>query len=153
MLYARRLNKSTSTSAMALSLNEHRATSAVLTHRLTSMSLGFGMGQKGMLILEWWSCTDLRGCTRQPLYSQFVLVVLVDSLFWTEAIDQFGLELEVLVRASKPSTPRIGTPSRSGLSLRVHRIHRVSPNEWQGASNNFARMPSEASAVVLCSKM
>ena len=38
---------------MALSLNEHRAISAVLTHRLTSVSLGFGMGQKELLILGW----------------------------------------------------------------------------------------------------
>jgi len=78
---------------------------------------------------------------------------LVGSSVWTEAIDQFELELEALVRASKPSTPCIGAPSRSGLSLRVHRIHRVFLNERQSASNNLARMPSEASAVVLCSKV
>jgi len=111
------------------------------------------MGQKGLLILEWWSFTDLRGCTRRPLYSQLVLMVLVGSSVWTEAIDQFELELEPLVRASKPSIPCIGTPSRSGLSLRVHRIHPVFLNERQGASNNLARMSSEASAVVLCSKV
>ena len=108
------------------------------------------MGQKGLLILGWRSFSDLLGSTRRPLSSQLVLVVLVSSPVWTEAIDQLELELEALVRASKPSTPYIGAASRSGPSLQVHRIPRDFPNERRCAENNLARIASEASAVVSC---
>jgi hypothetical protein len=112
---------------MALSLNEHRATSAVLSHRLTSMSLKFGTGQEGLLILGQCSFSDLRGYMRRPLSSQLVL----DASVWTEAIHQ--LHLEALVWASKPSTPCIGASSLPGHSLRVYRIHQVFPSEHRCA--------------------
>lgn len=38
---SKRTKKRTSAASMVLSLNEHRATSALLTYRLTSMSLGY----------------------------------------------------------------------------------------------------------------
>jgi len=82
---------------------------------------------------------------RRPLYSQ---LVVVGSSVWTEAIDQ--LQVEALVWASKPSTPYVGAPSRSGLSLRVHQIPRDFPNERRCAENNLARMISEASTVEPC---
>ena len=117
----------------------------MLSHRLTCMSLGFEMGQNVLLILWWCPFSDLLGCTCRPMSSQLVLVGLS---FWTEAIDQ--LQLEAPVWDSKPSTPCIEAPSFLGLSLQVHRIPQVLPNERRSAQNNFAGMASETSVLMVC---
>jgi hypothetical protein len=51
------------------------------------------MGQKGFRIAWWYSCSDLRDCTRRPLPSPLVLVlvavlVAVGSSVWIEATHQ-----------------------------------------------------------------
>ena len=116
---SKRTEKRTSAHSMVLSLNEHRATSALLTYRLTSMSLG---RSEQSVILEEIFFTYLRGRKQRPLRSQ---LARVSSSVWAKARQQLMTPSWV----SKLSILRIDASSLPGLSLRVRQIPQVVLNK------------------------